>query len=75
MRFYEVSSGVRMPVNEEEQGLLNRAMEARELRSDDLEERDEEVARQMVTRGLFDRHHDDKGQFYTVNSCADLWRF
>jgi hypothetical protein len=74
MRFFEISSGVRLSVNEEEQVLLNRAVE-KSIRVEELEERDGEVARNMVSRGLFHREQDDDGEFYTVNDCADLWRF
>jgi hypothetical protein len=75
MRFYEISSGMRLPVNEEEQTLINRATESKRIRFEELEERDGEVARQMVSRGLLNRDQDDEGEFYTVNDCADLWRF
>lgn len=75
MRFYEISSGLRMPVSEEEQHLIDRGIQDHTIRACDLNERGEEVARLMVTRGLLDPHHDDKGGYYTVNSCVDLWRF
>lgn len=75
MRFYEISSGMRLPVNEEEQTLINRATESKRIRFEELEERDGEVARLMVSRGLLNRDQDDEGEFYTVNDCADLWRF
>ncbi|RYD64011.1 MAG: hypothetical protein EOP83_10805 [Verrucomicrobiaceae bacterium] len=75
MRFFEISSGMRVPVNEEEQTLINRATESKRIRFEELEEREGEIARLMVTRGLLNREHDDDGEFYTVNDCADLWRF
>lgn len=75
MRFFEISSGMRLPVNEEEQGLIDRAVQHRTLRVKELEERDGEVARQMLSRGLLNIDADDDGEFYTVNDCADLWRF
>ncbi|RYF14449.1 MAG: hypothetical protein EOO77_14270 [Oxalobacteraceae bacterium] len=75
MRFFEISSGVRVSVNEEEQSLISRAVENKSLRASELEERDGEVARQMVNRGLLNLDEDDSGAFYTVNDCADLWRY
>jgi hypothetical protein len=75
MRFIEISSGMRLSVNEEEQAMIDRAIAAKSLRLTDLEERDGEVARLMVNRGLLNRDEDDDGEFLTVNDCADLWRF
>lgn len=75
MRYFEISSGFRMPISEEEQALLAKGDDHKSIRADDLAEREGEVARLMVNRGLLDRHRDDKGMFYTVNDCADLWRF
>lgn len=75
MRFYEIASGVRIPVSEEEQAILDRAIEHGSLRQADLDERDGEVARKMVSRGLFDLDHDDQGEIYQPNSAADLWRW
>lgn len=74
MRFYEISSGVRIPVDAEQQEVLDQAIEHRSLRADDLPEREAEVARQMVTRGLLLMSADDDGTTYRPNNCLDLWR-
>lgn len=75
MRFYEISSGLRVPVDTEQQELIDRAIEARRLREDDLEERAAEVARLMLSRGLLRQKKDDDGMYYEPNDSADLWRF
>lgn len=75
MRFYEISSGVRVPVDTEEQALLDKAVEARSLLDSDLDERQAEVARKMVSRGLLNFEKSDKGTAYAPNDCADLWRY
>lgn len=54
MKFFEVTSGVRIPVSLEEQEILDRVDEGECLKGD-LDERQQEVARQMVTRGLLKR--------------------
>ena len=74
MRFYEISSGVRLPVNEEEQAILDRAIQG-QLNRGNPSEREQEVARLMVTRGLLNRKRDDDGVYYTPNSVLDLWRY
>jgi hypothetical protein len=76
MRFFEISSGFRLPVSEEEQEILSRAIDDRQLPRGALGEREQEVARLMVSRGLLNRHRDDEGKvFYEPNDTTDLWRF
>jgi hypothetical protein len=67
MRFYEITSGVRMPVSGEEQEILDKVGEEK-LCKTDLNEREQEVARRMVTRGLLIRGRDtDKNIVFTAN--------
>ena len=73
MRFFEISSGFRVPVDQEEQSILDKAGE--DLFDSTLDEREQEVARKMVSRGLLTRHKGKKGTFYRANNAADLWRF
>lgn len=76
MRFFEISSGIRLPVNEEEQSLLDRAVEQRRIKRSELSEREQEVARLMVSRGLLNRvRTDEDGIIYKPNDMADLWRY
>jgi hypothetical protein len=74
MRYHEIASGFRVPVDMEEQQLLDAASSAR-LRAEDLSERELEVAQRMTSRGLLNRGRDDDGAFYVANSLADIWRF
>lgn len=64
-----------MAVNEEEQALLDRAGEKNSVHRSQLSEREQEVARLMVSRGLLNRGKDDDGIYYTPNTAADLWRY
>ena len=73
MRYHEIASGVRLHVNTEENALLNRA-EAESLKLDDLEERELEVIRNMVSRGLLDLHKVEGGFVVHANSVKDIWR-
>ena len=75
MRFYEISSGLRIPVSEEEQTLLDAAIEHGTLDKSSLDERQQEVARLMVSRGLFMRERKDNEICFRPNSAADVWRF
>ena len=54
MRFHEIASGLRVPISGEEQAVL-RLTKSGPLRRDDLDDRQQEVARQMVKRGVLER--------------------
>ncbi len=76
MRFYEISSGFRVPISEEEQEIINLAADEGKIAKSSLDERQQEVARMMVTRGLLIRERDEDDQiFLRPNSPDDIWRF
>lgn len=75
MRYHEIASGLRLPVSSEERGLLDRAEEQHGLEHGSLDERDQEVARKMVSRGLLNRTRDQNQRIvYRVSSVKDIWR-
>lgn len=66
MRYYEITSGVRLPVSGEEQDILDKVGSS--LKKSSLDEREQEVARRMVTRGLLNRSRDgEKNIIFTCN--------
>lgn len=73
MRYFEIASGLRMPVSSEEQELIDQA-HREPLAKDDLDERGQEVARLMVSRGLLGQFQRDGRVFYRTNSANDIWR-
>lgn len=74
MRYFEIQGGIRMPINDEELALLEAAKEE-ELADETLDERSQEVARKMVSRGLFNRQLKDGKLYYSPNSLPEVWRF
>lgn len=64
-----------MPVNEEEQSLIESALDQGELEDESLSERGQEVARKMVSRGLFNRLARDGKLYYVPNGLPKIWRF
>jgi hypothetical protein len=73
MRYFEIAGGIRMAVSLEEQSLLDLA--GKEMIADaNLEERDQEIARNMVSRGLFNRLNRDGKLYYSLNGLEDVWR-
>ncbi len=64
-----------MPISEEEQNLLNRIIECRKLAGKKLDEREQEVARLMVSRGLLNTLVEGNRVFFVANGLPDLWRW
>lgn len=73
MRYFEITSGVRMPVSKEEQDILDKVAGKR-LKKLDLDERDQEIARKMVTRGLLNRERDEEKNIVFVANKETLTR-
>lgn len=74
MRYFEIAGGLRMSIDEEEQALLKAANE--ELLEDEtLDERQQEVARKMVSRGLLNRLNQNGKLYYAPNGLEDIGRF
>ena len=74
MRFYEISSGLRIPVSQEEQDIIDLIAEKGKIKKSMLDERQQEVSRLMVSRGLLIRERTDKVVYLRLNSASDIWR-
>jgi hypothetical protein len=73
MRYHEIASGLRIALSCEEQDLIDRA-KGKPLEKNALDEREQELARLMVSRGVLDQYRDDDQVFYHVSSVHDIWR-
>jgi hypothetical protein len=67
MRFYELNTGYRMPASNEESDLIESAIEKGKLLNDELDYRQQEVARKLVSRGLLERIFIDKKMYFMFN--------
>lgn len=67
MRFLDFMGGLRYPISNEETKILDKISEKSFSPINDLNEREIEIAKKMVTRGLLSRvkHHGQSG--YIVN--------
>lgn len=76
MRFREIRGGIRIPVSTEEQGLIDliESQEGQFIKRSELDERQKEVARKMVSRGVLERTQQDGSLYYVVSKLDDLWR-
>lgn len=70
MRYHEISAGTRVPVSSEEQDLLDLSSKG-VLDNNTLDDRQKEVARNMVSRGLLRRH---EGGVLNVSSLDNIER-
>lgn len=73
MRYHEIASGLQIPLSCEEQDLIDRT-KGGPFEKDGLGEREQELARQMVSRGVLDQYPQDDRVFYHVSSVNDIWR-
>lgn len=73
MRYHEIAAGFRIPLSGEEQDLINHATDG-VIARDDLDERDQEVARLLISRGVLDQYKHNGEVFYHVSSAADIGR-
>ncbi len=72
MRYFEITSGVRIHVSGEEQDILDKAADTH-IAKHALDDREREVARRMVSRGILKRFKmDDKIHF--KKNKERLWR-
>ncbi len=68
MRWLDVAGGLRVPVNNEESEIVAKIDESTEFAKKDLNEREREVARKLVSRGVLNRFSDEnRVVYYTVN--------
>lgn len=65
MRYFEITSGVRLHLSMEEQGIMDKMAEP--IAKSSLSEREQEVARRMVSRGLIVRYRADGAIMFRIN--------
>jgi hypothetical protein len=73
MRYQEIASGLRIAVSCEEQELLDKKKE-KAFSKKGLDERELELARLMVSKGILDQYLHDQQVYYHVSSANDIWR-
>jgi hypothetical protein len=72
MRYHEIAAGFQVPINGEEQELLAQANP--NLVQDSMDERDQQLAQLMVSRGLLRQFMKDGKVHYRPDSERDIWR-
>lgn len=72
-RFTQVQSGINIPISQEEEEILDICKNS--VYKSSLDERGQEVARRMVSRGILNRRKDDDGKIYFTRNTKKLTRF
>jgi len=73
MRYHEIASGLQIALSCEEQELIDKA-KGEPIDKSTLDEREQELARLMVSRGVLDQYPHNSQVFYHVSSANDIWR-
>ena len=74
MKMVDILGGMRLAISEEEYLLVEQIKQKEKLYRKQLEERDQQLATDMVGRGVLSRLQDDKGTYYIFNALQDLRR-
>jgi hypothetical protein len=72
MRFYELQSGLRLPVSNEENKFVEKLKEEGSLLEDKLDEREVELARKLCSRGVIDRFETETQYGYKIKPSFNL---
>lgn len=73
MKIVDILGGMKVPISEEEYLVLEQ-IRREKIYKKNLEERTQELATRLVTRGVLVRHKDKKGIYYSYNDLQDVWR-
>lgn len=74
MRYFEIQSGIRLPASNEETELIEKVQENGHILNEDLNIREQEVARKLVSRGLLERKFIDHKMVFSFNGLDELYR-
>ena len=74
MKMVDILGGIRLAISEEEYLILEQVKQKKKVYKRSLEERDQQLAHNMVNRGVLLRHKDTKGIYYSYNCLQDLRR-
>jgi hypothetical protein len=74
MRFIEIASGLPTAVSNEELELVRKIREAHKIERSKLDEREQELARRLVSRGILNRLTQEGHSVYEFNGLEEVWR-
>lgn len=74
MKIRQIRGGLAISVNNEEEQLVHKIEESGALARDTLDEREQELARRLVSRGVLTKSFKEDRVFFRFNDLEDVWR-
>lgn len=74
MKFREIAGGLSIATSNEEELLIEKIGDETSFLGENLNEREQELARKMVSRGLLLQIEEKNKVRYLINDLEDIWR-
>jgi hypothetical protein len=74
-KFYDIKGGFKVPASIEESELIETIKEKVTVKNEDLNEREQEVARILTSRGLLERIFIDSQMHFKFNKLSNIHRY
>ena len=74
MKIRQIRGGLAIAVNNEENQLVTKIEESGAVPRENLDERERELARRLVSRGVLTKSLKDDRVYYRFNDLEDVWR-
>lgn len=74
MKIIEIAGGINVTLSNEENVLLDKIKEKEKIFKNTLSEREKEIARILVNKGVIKRFKDNKKIFFIYNKLEKVWR-
>lgn len=71
MKIAQVLGGVGIPISNEEESLCEKIRQNGRIHKGQLDEREKELVRLLVNRGVLDRQKDHDGIYFTYNAYEE----
>lgn len=74
MRYYDIKGGFQVAVSNEEEKLVEKIKQQEKVYKSSLTEREKQLSRILVSRGILNRYNDENGLYFTFNDIEILPR-
>lgn len=75
MKFFRVAEGFLIPISNEENDIITTIKNQGRVNESSFDEREREVSRKMVSRGLLIREEESENSYVlSLNDLSNIWR-
>lgn len=75
MRWVDIAGGIRITLSNEENDLVEKTRKNKKVKKQDLDEREKEIARKLVSKGVLNRTTEKDKIFFVFNKLQEnFWR-